>query len=158
MNIVKSNISKYLPTKVDIDKYCIQGDVTKALYCVMKHKSVKFAEILNCLNKVFLQLKCCFARKLKFMLASLIVHQLNLFMDFQLPDHRVIPVTILTLDRIDYILLSSCVDRLLTMSRSMVNMHFISRVVNKLQYIWLYILLSRMRKLRFHKFCQKFCI
>ena len=89
MKIVKSNISKYPPTKVDIDKYCIQGDVTKALYCVTKHKSVKFAEILNCLNQVFLPLKYCFIRKLKFILASLIVPQLNSFREFQLPDHGI---------------------------------------------------------------------
>ena len=89
MNIVKSNISKYLPTKVDIDKYCIQGDVTKALYSVTRHKSAKFAEILNCLNQVFLPLKYCFIRKLKFMLASLIVNQLNFFREFEIPDHGI---------------------------------------------------------------------
>ena len=83
MNIVKSNISKYLPTKVDIDKYCIQGDVTKALYCVTRHKSVRFAGILNSLNKVFLPLKCCFNRKLKFILASLIVHRASRSWDME---------------------------------------------------------------------------
>merc|ERR1719308_468147 len=73
--------------QVSIEKNCIRADVTKAFGCIRKSHSIRFAKILNCLNKLLLPLKCCFISKLKFKTTSLIVHQLNIFGKFQLPDH-----------------------------------------------------------------------